>query len=140
MQSRTSVRLNLLPLVRPQSSIYSPSGSHQPSVTPWGSRAPAAPGNRTPGCNHPSGSLSHTQTQAQASPLSPGPPAHPASPTGDPRVRDTALRVICAARFVSLRSLGKALPLPYLCACGVGARHVPFQRVLRALANHHIQL
>lgn len=57
-------------------------------VTPCGSRAPAAPGNQIPGCSHPSGSRSHRQTLAPASPPSPGPLAHPASPTGDPRARE----------------------------------------------------
>lgn len=60
-------------------------------VTPWGSRAPAAPGSQIPGYSRPSGRPSHRQIRAQASPLSPGPPAHPASPAGDPRAEEAIL-------------------------------------------------
>lgn len=69
-------------------------------LPPGGSRAPAAPGNRTPGCSHPSGSQSRTQTRAQVSP--PGPPAHPASPAGGPRAKEP-ISGSRAARFALLR-------------------------------------
>lgn len=109
-------------------------------VTPWGSHAPAAPGNQTPGCSHPSGSQSHTQIRAQAFPLSPGLPAHPASPAGHPRAGEAILGSLRRQFLFHSGSRDKNLPHPYLCACGVGAGHVTFQGLVWALANQHVQL
>lgn len=109
-------------------------------LPPQGSHAPAAPGSQIPDCSHPSDSQSHTQSQAQASLLSLGPPAHPASPAVDPRVGEKTLGSpgdsFCFVQVPEVK-----LPTPhYLCARGVGTGHITFQGLLRALVNQHTQL